>query len=197
MTRPAKETREGEGRIATELENCVLGIIAEQQPCTAYVIRRHLGVSLSSYWSASAGAIYPLLRRLEERGWTRVSEQSWGTRTRRNYSLSPAGRHRLRDWLSPPVTTWAAAFTYDPIRTRVFFLKHASPKQRLDFLNDAVAATASALGEHQAEKKALAAELSEFDAIGREGAIAELKARLRWLRSVFARVQKSGESGLI
>ena len=193
MPRPDKIARESEGRIATELENCVLGIIAGQQPCTAYVIRRHLGVSLSSYWSASAGAIYPLLRRLETRGWICADEQSWGTRTRRNYTLTRSGRKKLREWLSPPVTGWAAAFTYDPIRTRVFFLDQATPAQRLDFLNDAIAATASALEQHRAEKKALAAELSEFDSMGRDGAISELQARLRWLRSVLARIEKSGK----
>jgi hypothetical protein len=71
-------------------------------------------------------------------------------------------------------------------------LDHASPKQRLDFLEDAIAATATVLGEHQAEKKALASELSEFDSMGRDGAIAELKTRLRWLRSVLAQVAASG-----
>ena len=133
MTRP--------GRMATELESCVLGIIAEHQPCTAYVVRRHLGVSLSSYWSASAGAIYPLLRRLEEREWIRVDEKDWGTRKRRSFSLTRAGRKRLREWFSPPIVKWAAAFTYDPIRTRVFFLDHETPIRRLEFLGDAIKAT--------------------------------------------------------
>jgi len=191
VTRAAKTSRGTDGRVATELESCVLGIIAERQPCTAYVVRRDLGVSLSSYWSASAGAIYPLLRRLEERDWIRADENDWGTRKRRSFSLTRTGRKQLREWLSPSAVEWAAAFTYDPLRTRVFFLDHTTPKQRLDFLDHAIQATRSVVGEHRAEKRSLADELSEFDRIGREGAIAELEARLRWLRSVRDHVASS------
>ncbi|MDH3629273.1 MAG: PadR family transcriptional regulator [Acidobacteriota bacterium] len=173
-----------DGRIATELENCVLGIVAEHQPCTAYRIRHNLKISLSSYWSASAGAIYPLMQRLEDRGWIRVDEEKWGSRTRRSYSLTRAGRHQLRAWLSPPLADWAAAFTYDPVRTRIFFLGNLSPKRRLAFLDEAIARTETTLGEHRDEKKAQSATLQAFDSIGRDGAIAELEARARWLRSV-------------
>jgi len=192
VSRRTKTAGGDDGRIATELENCVLGIIAESQPCTAYRIRRHLEVSLSSYWSASAGAIYPLMQRLEKRGWIRVEEQEWGSRTRRSFSLTRAGRHQLRAWLSPPIATWATAFTHDPIRTRVFFLGYLSPKRRLDFLNDAIAQTETTLGEHRAERKAQSAALHEFDSIGRDGAIAELEARVRWLRSVRNHIAKVG-----
>ncbi len=178
-------------QIATELESCVLGIIAEEQPCTAYVIRRHLEASLSSYWSASAGAIYPLMRRLDSRGWIRTEEKVFGTRTRRSYSLTPEGRNRLRAWLSPSDAEWSASFTYDPIRTRVFFLGHVPLKLRLDFLDEAIIHTATALAGHRADKEAHSDALSEYDSMGRDGAIAELKARLGWLRSVRRRVANS------
>ena len=178
-------------RIATELESCVLGIVAEEQPCTAYTIRRHLGASLSSYWSASAGAIYPLMRRLDSRGWIRTEEKAFGTRKRRSFLLTAEGRRRLREWLSPSDAAWSAAFTYDPIRTRVFFLGHVPRKQRLEFLDEAITHTEAALAGHSEEKEEQSATLSEFDAMGRDGAIAELDARLAWLRSVRKRIANS------
>ncbi len=190
MSPTAREHQDDRDRIATELESCVLGIVADNQPCTAYVVRRYLEDSLSSFWSASAGAIYPLMRRLVQRGWIHVEEQRWGSRKRRSFGLTRAGRQRLRAWLSPPVAEWATAFTYDPIRTRIFFLSHASPKQRLEFLDDAIANTRAVLGEHRTEKNSRSAELSDFDIFGREGAIAELSARLRWLGSVRQQIER-------
>ena len=193
MKQSTKSIDGGGSRIATELENCVLGIIAEHQPCTAYAVRRQLGISLSSYWSGSTGAIYPLLKRLKEREWIQAEEQEWGTRMRRSFSLTRSGRRRFHEWLSPPVAPWVAAFTYDPIRTRVFFLGHLPLEQQLGFLDDAIAETKKVLREHQAEKNAMVAERSVFDSIGRDGAIAELKARLRWLERTHDKAASSGE----
>src|SRR5210317_1087856 len=96
---------------ATELECCVLGYIAQEQPCTAYTVRKRLGSSLSSYWSSSAGSIYPLLERLRRRRWILVSEEPFGTRTRKRYRLSASGRRQVERWLSAPVSHKAAAHT--------------------------------------------------------------------------------------
>ncbi len=62
--------------------------------------------------------------------------------------------------------------------------------RRLEFLGDAIKATEAAVGEHRAEKRSMAGALSEFDSLGRDGAIAELETRLRWLRSVRDHVAK-------
>src|SRR5262245_31499214 len=72
----------------TELEIYVLGVIWLLGPCTAYVIRRELG--------ASPGAIYPLLRRLEEEGLIRGRTQRWGERGKTELSITPRGVETLR-----------------------------------------------------------------------------------------------------
>jgi DNA-binding PadR family transcriptional regulator len=56
------------------LEGCVLGILWERGPCTAYAARKVLRESPSPYWSGSAGAVYPLLARLEGRRLVRAFE---------------------------------------------------------------------------------------------------------------------------
>lgn len=192
MKRARSRDATDERQMATELESCVLAILARGQPCTAYSVRRYLAASLSSYWSASAGAIYPLLRRLEQRGWIRVEERRWGTRVRRAFSLNRSGRHRLRAWLSAPVSEWAIGYTYDPVRTRVFFLDAMPASARTAFVRDAIAKTQAIVSTHRQELKALQAGLPAFEAMGRQGAIAELEARLRWLRTIERRLGHVG-----
>ena len=189
----ARRTR-GKARAAsapTELESCVLGIVGQLGPCTAYSVRGFLGASQSSFWSASAGAIYPLLRRLTAAGWIESEELPFGSRQRTLYRLASPGRRALRRWLAAPVPEAALAHTFDPVRTRVFFLGLTSASAREAFLRDAVAGTAAVLDRHRTELNDGRDTFSEWEQLGREGAIRELEARLTWLRGVRRRVTRS------
>lgn len=168
--------------IPTDLENCVLGFIAQNQPCTAYTVRKCLGESLSSYWSDSAGSIYPLLERLRQKKWILVKEEAFGTRVRKRYRLSTSGKRRLDRWLSAPVSPTAAAHTYDPLRTPVFFLDLVDPQHRRGYLEDALRVTSRILAQHREELESVLETSSRYEILGREGAIGELEARARWLR---------------
>ena len=59
---------ENDRKNLTELEACVLALVAKEGPCTAYSIRKQFEESLTSTWHASTGSIYPLIRRMTERG---------------------------------------------------------------------------------------------------------------------------------
>lgn len=168
--------------VATELERCVLGFIAQEQPCTAYTVRKRLGESLSSYWSNSAGSIYPLIERLESRKWILVREEAFGSRVLKRYRLSASGKRQLETWLSAPVSREAAAHTYDPLRTPVFFLDLVDAKQRRGYLEDARRETERNLVLHRTDLEAIRKDASPYEILGREGAIGELEARLHWIR---------------
>lgn len=183
-------TRTTDGNDATELESCVLAIIEQLGPCTPYAVRRYLSVSLSSYWSGSAGAIYPMLRRLAGRGWLAVDEKPFGSRVRRSYRLTDSGRRRLRRWLSAPVPGPVVAHTFDPIRARVFFLDMVSDRAKLGFLDDAIKKTTELLGAHHEGREGLPLDSSAWELHGREGAIRELEARVEWLIEVRASVEE-------
>ena len=135
-------------------------------------------------WSASAGAVYPLLDRLAAEGWLEFEERDFGTRKRKSYRLTRAGRRQLKRWLSGPDLVAAAAHTHDPLRTRVFFLGMVSSEERRSFIEDAIAKTTEVLDRHRADLKNKRPRLSEWDICGREGAIRELTARLDWLREI-------------
>ena len=55
-------------RVLSELEGVCLGLVRKHEPCTAYRVRQELKAAPSSHWHASAGSVYPLLARLEDRG---------------------------------------------------------------------------------------------------------------------------------
>jgi DNA-binding PadR family transcriptional regulator len=163
----------------SELEGCVLGHLWKHGPCTAYSVRRALFDSPSLHWSGSAGAVYPLLARLEERGFVRSKKTMRGDRVGWPCSITPAGRARLLAWLGPPIAPDVVAITPDPLRTRLYFLSALDSRRRATFFTQARAA----LEEHLA---VLAAEETpdEFDRLALRGALALTRARIAWLEQV-------------
>ena len=83
-------------RALTELEGTVLGLVWARQPCTPYRVRREFTDSPSPYWSGSAGAIYPLMARLESAGLLRSAPHATGERGSRRYRLTPGWTARAR-----------------------------------------------------------------------------------------------------
>jgi DNA-binding PadR family transcriptional regulator len=164
---------------ASELEGCVLGLLWKQGPCTAYAIRRSLLGSPSSHWSGSAGAIYPLLRRFEERGLATSRKTLRGDRAGWQYALTAAGRERFLAWLGPPMTGEVVAIAADPLRTRAHFLGALPPKRRAAFL----AAAKDALERHLGDL-APRGDVDRFDRLALRSAVRVTQARLAWLAEV-------------
>jgi DNA-binding PadR family transcriptional regulator len=166
----------------TELEGCVLGLIWEKSPCTAYAVRMEFLRSPSAHWSGSAGAIYPLVRRLERQHLIRGEAQGDRRRSKR-YRLTSAGRQRLDGWLAPPFAPETIAVPPDPLRTRFRFLAALHPRQQVAFLWEAQTQIQKELLRCEADMASLpkADRASLWTA---RGALAALGARLSWLEEV-------------
>lgn len=115
----------------------MIGLVWQLGPCSAYDIRRHMHTSPSTQWSGSAGAIYPLVQRLQRRGLLSARTQRSGRRTRRVYAATPAGVKVLRSWIGPPLPADAVTVTYDPLRSRARFLAALTPKQQRAWIAEA------------------------------------------------------------
>ena len=168
-------------RELTELEGAVLGTISLHAPCTPYRVRRAFLDSPSPYWSGSAGAIYPLIGRLERAGLVRTRRAPERGRAGRLCAPTERGRRALRAWLRPP---WSAAVTgvpADPLRTRVSFLGVLSAADRVRFLEEGAAATEPAIRDHERRRRAEWHPGEPYEAIVAEGALAALRARRSWL----------------
>jgi DNA-binding PadR family transcriptional regulator len=170
----------------TELEGCVLGLIWELAPCTAYTLRQELLQSHSPYWSGSAGAIYPLVARLERQRLVRAKDRATGKRRSKAYELTPAGLRRLVQWLGPPLTDETVGVPMDPLRTRVRFLGALPPASRAAFLADAEARMRDRLTRMEKPSGASDPKANLYEELNERGAVAMMRARLEWVREVAA-----------
>jgi DNA-binding PadR family transcriptional regulator len=118
----------------TDLEGAVLAEIAKRGVATSYAVARAFADSPSEFWSGSAGAVYPLTKRLAARGMLSAMADSDGKRARLDYCLTATGRAALEDWLLDGER--AAGMGFDPLRTRLVYLDLVSPEKREALLED-------------------------------------------------------------
>jgi DNA-binding PadR family transcriptional regulator len=118
----------------TDLEGAALAEIAARGSATSYAIAQSFERSPSEFWSGSAGAVYPLIKRLAARGLLKSTAAVTGKRQRRDYQLTAPGRAALEAWLLDAQR--AAGMGFDPLRTRLLHLHLVSPARRRAFLDD-------------------------------------------------------------
>ncbi|MEO1135227.1 MAG: PadR family transcriptional regulator [Pseudomonadota bacterium] len=116
----------------TELEGTALAIMSREGPCTPYLIKEAFRNSPSEYWSGSAGAVYPMMKRLEARKLIASRADETDGRARREFSLTAAGKTAMKAWLLN--ADRAAGFGFDPLRTRLFFIELMTAEERRTFL---------------------------------------------------------------
>jgi DNA-binding PadR family transcriptional regulator len=180
-------------RALTELEGCVLGLVWERGPCTAYAIRKEFLQSPSPHWSGSAGAIYPLMDRLGRQGLLASKARATGRRPRSLYVVTAAGAAGLTAWLSPPWPDWVAGVPPDPLRTRLRFLEALPPAHQRQFLADAEALVHAHLARLQEEAEKSRVE-GLYDFMNARGAVLAMEARLQWIREIGVAIAKAGRS---
>lgn len=99
-------------------------------------------------WTASQGAIYPELGRLEADGL--IEQASTGPRGRKCYRATDAGREALRAWLMSPVERQAK----DELVLRVFHLAALSREEAADYFDRLAAQYAERLAVYEQHMKA-------------------------------------------
>ena len=169
------------GRALSRLELAVLGLVSNGQPCTAYWIRRQFQLSPSSFFSGSAGAVYPAMRRLEERSLVTSTTKLEGRRKSQEFRLTDQGRQVLKAWLTPPLPAEDLAFTLDPVRTRVYYLDALSASEQRRFVNECLTQAKRRVTVIKAESDDRQHSGDRFSYLGGLGVLYEAKARVRWL----------------
>lgn len=177
----------------TDLEAAALGCAHAHQPCTAHFVRTQFGLSPSARFSDSAGSVYPLMRRLEQRGMLSAQLRREGRRDVRYYTATAAGRRALKAWLGPPFEVGAVC-TFDPLRTRMLYLELLSPRQReawLDEVEHTLRQHLATIDEHEHS----GASTDLFDELASENARLETLARLEWQKLARRRLARAGLLG--
>jgi DNA-binding PadR family transcriptional regulator len=168
----------------SELEHVVLGIVWKEGPCTPHAIRTNFVASRNTRFSGSAGAIYPLVARMERRGLLCSRADRRKRQRRRLYEVTAEGRARLRDWLAPPYTEDDLGVQHDPIRLRVYFLAALPPARRRAFLDTCTESLRSRLVELRDDLQSYADRQATYSVLAIQGALAVTRAQLRWLASI-------------
>jgi DNA-binding PadR family transcriptional regulator len=179
----------------SELEGAVLGVVWADGPCTAYAVRRTFKDSLSPQWSGSAGAIYPLLDRLRQRGLLRSKRRPGDRRGGRLWRPTAAGLRALRQWLAPPLPDWVIGVPVDALRTRLQFLGALSPARRAAFLQDARTGLQDHIVEVEKDCRTSRGGPDPYHHLVARGALAMVRARRAWLKEVARALGRSGRLG--
>lgn len=170
-------------RPLTDLEAVVIAFVYRRQPCTPYKIRQSFEKSTTTRFSSSAGSIYPLVKRLADRGDLIAGETPGDGRKSCNYRVTAKGLRRARAWLNG-LDDAAQIGVYDPIRSRLTNLNLLSDKQQLDWLDDMIA-----LLEQQQElirsyeSRPFVGDQRLHEA-ARQSLWAENRVRIHWLREI-------------
>ncbi|NJK47122.1 PadR family transcriptional regulator [Candidatus Gracilibacteria bacterium] len=114
------------------LELAVLGLL-QKEPLHGYRLKQQLEVFMSGCISANYGAIYPLLKRLEEQEVIQVVEDDTGGSTRKIYSITQKGKALWKQqMLEHPQESWVYARSRFMIK--FFFFSHLVPQDRVQLL---------------------------------------------------------------
>lgn len=122
-------------RELTTLEYLVLGQIS-LHPQSGYSIINLFASDLYR-WSASPGAIYPILKRLEEQKLLASElELIHETRPRKIYSLTPLGKSTLDEWLRRSPTKREVSVERDVLLIKFLYIeRHLSRQEVLAWLD--------------------------------------------------------------
>ena len=111
------------------LPHVLLGLLT-RGPASGWDLKTRLARDPSIGWDAELPQIYPALRRLLRGGFVALKRRrSTHGPARREYRLTPAGRHELFEWLAEPPAIPRAK---DAELTRLAFLERHPPEKRLE-----------------------------------------------------------------
>jgi DNA-binding PadR family transcriptional regulator len=178
----------GAGRSLTDFEQVLLGLIASE-PRSGYGLKKLFNASPASVYQPSPGALYPALRRLEDRGLLRAEKKvSSGRRAQRLYHVTEAGRAVHLDWLRQPVVPDTVVSDLGLHLMRFALMETNLPREAvLAFLADlADALEGFVSGVEQFVASGTGQSLPRHAVLALEHGIVMHRASLEWARSAAA-----------
>ena len=175
------------GRPLTDFEQVLLGVIADE-PRSGYGLKKMFSSSPASVYQPSPGALYPALRRLEQRGLLHAEKQvSRGRRALRLYQVTEAGLAVYLEWLRQPVVpeTVGADLGQHLMRFSLMenYLERAEVIAFLADLGDALDGFVRGIEQFVASRQEA---LGQHALLALEHGIAIHRASLEWVRSATA-----------
>ena len=95
----------------------IIGMVLHE-PLTGYDIKKYVDNSIGNFFKASHGQLYPALKKLTEKNYLTMNEQSHGDRVKKYYQATELGRATFLDWLSAPTDFNSSS---DALMVKIFF----------------------------------------------------------------------------
>ncbi|MEO1252047.1 MAG: helix-turn-helix transcriptional regulator [Pseudomonadota bacterium] len=165
-------------RDLTNLEAVALAHLQKMGPSTAHELRIEFASSSAGRYSGSAGAIYPLVKRLEKAGYLKGAPDRKGAQRRTLFELTAKGRRAVRSWILSMKPS--EIFPDDPLRTRFQYIAQLPPAARARWFVEARRALDRLDATIRAEYESQSLQ-SEVDQLVMDGALDANKQRRRWL----------------
>ena len=83
------------------LDYIALGMVLHKA-LTGYDIKKEIEAGVKNFYTASYGSLYPALKKLTDKGYLTMTEQSQGNRLKKYYAATALGRSAFLEWLSSP-----------------------------------------------------------------------------------------------
>lgn len=162
------------------LEAALLGLLA-RGPASGYELRKIFQTTPLAAYSDSPGAVYPALRRLEQRGYVSGRAET-GARRRKPWQLTAAGRAWLRSWVAQPVTDDEIARDAALVDLRLALLDNVAPGRLPGFLREYADAVDTYLASLGAAAAQLSSTLPASAACALDLGVHLVRARSTWCR---------------
>jgi DNA-binding PadR family transcriptional regulator len=125
----------------------VLGMVAVSGPSTPYDLKRYVELTVGNFWPFPHTQLYAEPARLAEAGLLEETREQTGRR-RRHYTITTAGRQRLSEWLSEPVSS--PTEYRDLGLLKFFFAELARPGDVIALAHEQAAAQRAQLAHYEA-----------------------------------------------
>jgi PadR family transcriptional regulator, regulatory protein AphA len=125
----------------------VLGLVAMSGPSTPYDLKRYVQITVGNFWPFPHTQLYAEPARLAEAGLLEETREQTGRR-RRHYTITTAGRQRLSEWLSEPVSS--PTEYRDLGLLKFFFAELAQPRDVIALAHEQAAAQRAQLAHYEA-----------------------------------------------
>jgi|tagenome__1003787_1003787.scaffolds.fasta_scaffold20980322_2 DNA-binding PadR family transcriptional regulator len=167
----------------TDDEGTFLALLVRVQPATAYQLSKIYAESPVSNFGTSKGKIYPLIRRLKERGLIVSRPISGDARGSELLQSTRSGREAVRRWIKHIKPTHL--LLEDPLRTMVQSFDLLSRDEQLEWISNSRAGLESKLAELEAYAAAVTVPYKEQV---HDNAVSSVRSRLQWLERLSERI---------
>jgi DNA-binding PadR family transcriptional regulator len=181
LPRPASQLTDDEGTF--------LALLVRVQPATAYQLSKIYAESPVSNFGTSKGKIYPLIRRLKDRGLIKSRPVPGDARGSERLESSHRGREALRRWIKQ--IRPGHLLLEDPLRTMVQSFDMLTADERAAWIKQAREALQGKLEE--LEEYAAGVFVPYKEAV-HDNAVSSVRSRLEWLDRLEAAVFGSGRA---